>query len=342
MIEVFSCHRDEVIRSTVSIGISTYAYALKNFIPLLDRFEEQRKKQSKSFYNRLRKDIISGCIMPPITIAFVLKKNLDLSSPKKIEEFVNQNISDGYILDGLQRLNTLEDASSEDGFDSSRPLYINFIIAETYDLLLYRMITLNNGQKPMTARHQIEMLTKGAIDLSGLNVPVATEKETEGTRISAAFRKSDVVEAYTAYLTNSVNNQNSKIIEAKLDEIIVGKVMDSDLSTEAHSFSDILGLIEKFYPSAAARDWLRQPNNLIGFTVGAKKSFDVIESWTTEDFDEYITKFEECFKTINTSKVNVGRYRRELSAFFIESAEDFFDKNVSDFEEAIFEKTSND
>ena len=32
------------------------------------------------------------------------------------------------------------------------------------DRLLYRMITLNNGQKPMTARHQIEILASNIFD----------------------------------------------------------------------------------------------------------------------------------------------------------------------------------
>jgi hypothetical protein len=342
LIEIFSSHRDEVIKSTVSLGLSDYNYALRNFIPLLDRFEEQRKKQTKTFYSRLKKDIIAGCIMPPITIAFVRSNAAELASVADIMQFVNSRISEGYILDGLQRLNTLQDASQEEGFNGARPLYINLIIAETYDLLLYRMITLNNGQKPMTARHQIEMLTKGAIDLSGLSVPVVTEKETEGTRITGAFRKSDIVEAYTAYLTGGVNNQNSKIVETKLDEIIVGKVMDSDLSTEEHTFSEILQLVEKFYPSSYSRDWLRQANNLIGFTVGAKKSFDELNAWSVDEFEGYLQRFEQSFRTINTSKVNVGRYRRELSAFFIENAKDFFEKSVDDFEEAIFEKTSSD
>ena len=229
MITIHSVSRDEVIKSCVALAQTDYDFALDNLYPLLDRFGEQRKTQSKKFYARLRKDIVEGCIMPPITLAFVDESISSKTSEAEVSAFINKNIAEGYILDGMQRLNTLQDAATDRRFKRDRVLHINVIVAERYDLLLYRMITLNNGQKPMTARHQIEMLTKGAVDISGLKMQIVTEKETDGTKIHGAFKKSDIVEAYTAFLTGSVNNQNSKIIESKLDEIIVGKVMDSNL-----------------------------------------------------------------------------------------------------------------
>lgn len=339
MIKIFSSARDNVIRSSVATAMADYDYALTSLFPLLDRFGEQRKTQNKKFYARLRTDIVGGCIMPPITLAFVSKRYSLEQNTKSIEEFVNDKIADGYILDGMQRLNTLHDASSDRKFDRSRPIYINIIIAERYDLLLYRMITLNNGQKPMTARHQVEMLTKGVIDLSELSIQVVTEKETEGTKIHGAFRKSDIVEAYTAFLTDSVNNQNSKIIESKLDEIIVGKVMESNISDSNVSFSDILQEIDRISSSQPSKEWLRQVNNLIGFTVGAKTSLSTISNINTKGIETLIQTFEEAFETINKSKVNVGKFRRELSAYFFANVEDFVGADVSEVEAAFFEQT---
>lgn len=260
-------------------------------------------------------------------------------STEEIEEYINGNIEDGYILDGMQRLNTLHEASQNEGFRETRPLHVNIIISEKYDLLLYRMITLNNGQKPMTARHQIEMLTKGAIDLSNFGIPVVTEKETEGTKFPGAFRMSDIVEAYTAYLTNNVNNQNKRIIEAKLDEILVGRVMDSDITEARVSFADILGEVERASVTLAAKNFFRQANNLIGFTVGARSSMDAIRLLSPNDFSEQVDKFERAFDAINPSKVNVGKFRRELASFFFENIEDFRNKDVSEIEIEFFEKT---
>ena len=47
-------------------------------------------------------------------------------------------------------------------------LYANLLICESMDRLLYRMITLNNGQKPMSARHQIEILAGNIFDFDHL------------------------------------------------------------------------------------------------------------------------------------------------------------------------------
>lgn len=338
LIDVYSSHEDKVIHSSVATGVTSYSFALENLLPLLNRFGEQRKIQSRAFYHRLKADIVTGCIMPPITLAFV-REGAKLLSCEQISDYINENIYEGYILDGMQRLNTLREASAVEGFDSSRPLHLNIIVAEKYDLLLYRMITLNNGQRPMTARHQIEMLTKGAIDLSKLKIPVVTEKETEGTKFPGAFRMSDIVEAYTAYLTSNVNNQNKRIIEAKLDEILVGRVMDSDITEATVSFSDILGEIDRTSDNQTAKNFFKQVNNLIGFTVGAKSSIQAIRDLSPEDFSEQVNKFETAFDAINPSKVNVGKFRRELAAFFFENINKFKDADVSEVEVEFFEKT---
>jgi len=272
-------------------------------------------------------------------LAFV-NDNFDYDMPKnEVREFVTRHISSGYILDGLQRLNTLSEAAEAENFDKDRSLHLNIIIAKKYDLLLYRMITLNNGQKPMTARHQIEMLTRGAIDLSGFSLPVATEKETEGTKIPGAFRMSDIVEAYTAYLADNVNNQNKKIIESKLDEILVGRVMDSDLTETNVSFSQILSEVERLSAVPENKEWFRQVNNLIGFTVGAKRSISFISIFSPEKFCLQVEKFDKAFSSINPSKVNVGKFRRELAAFFFKEIDKFHTDDLGSVEAAFFEQT---
>ena len=277
--------------------------------------------------------------MPPITLAFVDKAHCAETNIGKLRDFINQNIKAGYILDGMQRMITLQDASSLNGFDASRSLYLNVIVASRYDLLLYRMITLNNGQKPMTARHQIEMLTKGAIDLSGADMTVVTEKQTEGTKVHNAFRMSDISEAYTAYLSNSPHNQNSKIIESKLDEILVGKVMDANITEDAFSFSDILAEVSRLQKDPDIREWLRQLNNLIGFTLGAKVSLASIKALSGKDLVDPLKNFEAAFDAINPSKVNVGKYRRELSRTFFTRIDELKDWDESQLSELFFEET---
>jgi hypothetical protein len=277
--------------------------------------------------------------MPPITLAFV-SKNLSASTDQQqLASFVNDSIANGYILDGMQRMITLNDAKDIEGFDGSRPIYVNVIVASKYDLLLYRMITLNNGQKPMTARHQIEMLTEGAIDLSESDMRIITEKQTEVKAVRHAFKKSDISEAYTAYISNSLHNQNSKIIESKLDEILVGKVMESEITSESIAFSDILSEVSRLQENEFVLDWVRQLNNLIGFTLGAKKSLDQIKGISADEFVAPLKRFEAAFDAINPSKVNVGKYRRELTSLFIGKIDEFIHFDEAQLEELFFQET---
>lgn len=339
MIQLFNSSRDEVIKSMVAQAATTYRYALDSLYPLIDKFEEQRKVQRRKFYERLENDILRGCIMPPITLAFINEDLSKSNSQSAISDFVNNSISEGYILDGMQRLTTLSSASSKEGFDADRPLYVNVIVAERYDLLLYRMITLNNGQKPMTARHQIEMLTKGLIDTDSLKISILSEKDTEQSKIPGAFKRSDVSAAYTAFLTNSVNNENSRIIESKLDEILVGKVMESNLSESDVTFSRVLKIVDRFSANTSARDWLRLGNNLIGFVVGARTSMVQLEELSADEFGEAVALFDQAFKSIDVSKINVGKVRRELARTFVVKIAEFIDADIDTIVGVFFEET---
>jgi len=345
-VQLFDVKRDNVIRSAVITGRTTYAEALANFFPLIDRFEEQRKIQRPRFYERLKKDILAGCIMPAITLAFVDKKASSESNIKILSAYVKNNIENGYILDGMQRLNTLKAASKEDEFNDKRPIFFNIIIAEKYDLLLYRMITLNNGQKPMTVRHQVEMLTGNLIgkmvDSGDLeNITILTEKETEQSSPKGSFRMVDVASAYLAFLTGSPHNQNSRFIEEKLDEILVGKVMESGLTDQLTSFSDIISQVDRVSENSDAKTWLKNENNLIGFTLGVKSSFKEFLKLSPKDFAKAINVFEGAFQAINPSKVNVGKFRRDLSAHFIGNIRKLKDAPEDQLTEEFFELTAN-
>ncbi|HDL8249042.1 TPA: hypothetical protein PXQ71_002990, partial [Yersinia enterocolitica] len=205
MIIVLDSAFDSVIDSVTANSKTTYKYALENLYPLVDKFSAQRKIQEQKFYKRLKRDILRGCLMPAITIAFVKEDVTELSSPISIQDFVNNNVGKGYILDGLQRLTTLVSAQNEEGFEPDSVIYVNIIIAPSQDKLLYRMITLNNGQKPMTPRHQIEILTKELFDFGELTISIQTEKEHAESRVKESFTLSNISKGYLAFLTKAVN-----------------------------------------------------------------------------------------------------------------------------------------
>lgn len=314
---IFDKTKDGVIDSVVATGKTTYKYAIESLYPLIDRFSAQRKTQDKKFYARLERDIIDKCLMPPLTIAFV-EPNFDIETEDGIAGYIEKNITSGYVLDGIQRLNTLNRAKNHDRFDETLPLYLNVIISPSEDKLLYRMITLNNGQKPMTPRHQIEILTQELFDFNDVNLDVQTEKERGKTIVKGSFDLGDLSKAYLAFLTNSVNNDNNKIIGEKMDQIIVGRIMDKQPTDDDIDFKQVIKEIEKLSQNDLTKKWLKVGNNLIGFSVGVKTSYDTIANITPDEFADSIELFEVAFKSINPSKVNLGKFRRELSKDFIE------------------------
>lgn len=335
--EIFNHYEDKVIKSKVLLADLSYEEALRDLHPLINRFDAQRKLLDTKFYSRLERDIVAGCMMPPLTIAFVSEQVNTISDFKS---FVNTNITKAYILDGIQRLNTLKRASSQEGFDGTRRMLLNVIISPTKDMLLYRMITLNNGQKPMTPRHQIEILTQELFDFSELHIDIQSEKDRSEQIIRGAFNLGDLSRGYLAFLTDNVHNENTKIIGEKMDQILIGRILDSQITSSKIEFKDILELIDKLASkNEQIKTWLKVSNNLIGFCVGIKKSFETLNNENPESIETEIKKFEEAFKAINPSKVNLGKYRRELSKYFVEEYDSIKEKSAEELIESFAEIT---
>ena len=218
---------DDVIDSYYLTASATYDYAVKNFVPLINKLEFQRNPLRKTFYKRLELDILNGCIMPNITLAI----HFDGELPERNiinSSYIEYNLNNAFILDGIQRLTTMKRISENKDFPSERKIYCNIIISNSMDKLLYRMITLNNGQKPMSARHQIEILASNLFDFNNLPLLAVSEKEARKKKISDEYINKDVIiKGYLAYISRSINIDNQKIIENKMNELIADKIMDA-------------------------------------------------------------------------------------------------------------------
>lgn len=316
-ISFFTLDADNVIAGYVVSAATTYDVAISKFLPLVGRLDIQRDALNTKFYNRLEDDIVRGCVMPPITLALINSFN-DAPDKKSVFSYIENSLSDAFVLDGIQRLNTLRRASAKNGFDKNRAIHVNFIIAKSRDRLLYRMITLNNGQKPMSARHQIDVLANAFFDFDKIDLKLVAEKGKGRVRAPDTFKKADFIKGYIAYLSGSVNIDNQKIIEEKMDELIASRIIDSDIPTNSIEFSDVVRLINKFSDSDYLKEWIRNQNNFIGFCVGAKVSVSMINEFHINDIEVSIKNFEHAFSSINVSKVNVGKVRRELVSYYIE------------------------
>lgn len=355
MIKIYSKGEDKVIRGQVALGEMPYSFAIDKLVPLLDKTKFQRKIQDKKFYEKLERDILNGCLLPPISIAYITHNN-EINSSSSLEDmqsFILQNMNDVFVLDGIQRLNTLSRAKEASDNSINNPnhidlnvnqkLYVNVIFCDSVDNLLYRMITLNNGQKPMTARHQVEMLVDMAFDFTEFNFTVLTEKEELKKRTNEIyFKKADIVQAYLAYMTEKPLIDNKKIIESKMDELLVSNIMNSELDDSAHQFKQILNLISKYSNNEKNYKWLFQVNNLIGFSVGSKKNVEILEILTEKDFEDLIIKFESSFSIFNISTIKVGKLRREMITEYFKKIIKFKDNSIEETAQHFVEITSDE
>tara|TARA_R110001583_G_scaffold70810_2_gene199982 strand:- start:250 stop:831 length:582 start_codon:yes stop_codon:yes gene_type:complete len=170
----------------------------------------------------------------------------------------------------------------------------------------------------MTPRHQIEILTQELFDFKDLDMEVQTEKERSEKIVRGAFNLGDISRGYLAFLTDNVHNENTKIIGEKMDQILVGRILDSNVTNCKIEFQEVLQEIDRLaHNHEQNKKWLKTSNNLIGFCVGIKTNFEQVQLTTQEKFNNEIEKFETAFKAINPSKVNLGKFRRDLSKYFI-------------------------
>lgn len=148
----------------------------KNYLAIAKDIKEnnelQRKKikRASSVYSLMKNDLKEGCLLPPIVLS--LDNNLDRQDIKKelenqkdselIKKYINKHYKKIKILDGLQRTNMLLELYQENNLENTS-FYTNNLRFEIYIGIgrfgiLYRMLTLNTGQTPMSLRHQIEIL----------------------------------------------------------------------------------------------------------------------------------------------------------------------------------------
>lgn len=323
--------KDKVLNAYYFVGFTNYKYAITKLFPLVQRLSIQRGVQTPSFYSRLRDDLKIGCVLPPLTLAFIL--DTDKTTPD--DKYINSEIENGFVLDGIQRLNALQRAYSELDDESKkafeeRVLHLNIIIAPSMDRLLYRMITLNNGQKPMSPRHQIDILSETIFDFDSLSLRNQTHKKKQVSTDRLAAHRSDIVKGYIAFLANTHAIDNKLVIEEKMDELIAEKIISSEISNDKFEFSEILKWAADKSNTPQINKWLTVGNNFIGLCAAARKNFDFIRTKNAEEFLEAIEKFEDLFMSFDKKKIKVGEYRRKLVAEYFSNLQKFEKLDKSD------------
>lgn len=181
---------------------------------IIENNDLQRKKikSSKTVYSLLKDDLKQGCIMPPLVLAIVGDLPIDTSKVTEDElfHFMRSNPKNVLILDGLQRTYTLIDAFTEISNDESQKkdfsqftLRLEIYIGINKFGILYRMLTLNTGQTPMTARHQLEILYKDLLNKKINDITLLTDVMDRPDPMRNEFAFKNVIDGFNSFLKRS-------------------------------------------------------------------------------------------------------------------------------------------
>lgn len=285
-------------------------------------FHLQRRREKHKAYGRLQADIREGALLPSITLAVKPDSVPDIlptyksyrENPANSGPLTAALNSPGTvdILDGLQRTYIMRDLSEEGvEFKEGQRILVEFWLEQNLHNLIYRIIVLNAGQKPMSIKHQLEMLF-ASLQESILNQLPGVEiyLERDGTRRNRPkkFAFHVIVSAYQAMITKSpelekVNIVASELMESsalELDEMALSKQFDTFVETlkqyvrlDEQTHRIYSGAVEaevdedahaqrasqKTSPSSASSpsNWFATENVMISF-FAALAQFDTVET----------------------------------------------------------------
>jgi hypothetical protein len=178
----------------------------------LDQNEYQRRKikTSNTVYSLLKDDFQKGCVLPPLVLALRdMPVNYEINE-LNVNEYLVDHRNGLVIIDGLQRTFTLLTIEQDLKHDPEKTLAfmgktlrLELYLGMSRVGILYRMLTLNTGQSPMSLRQQIEMLY---MDLSGQEIDgikLIKEVDDEAVTEVGEYSFRSVVDGFNSYIDRS-------------------------------------------------------------------------------------------------------------------------------------------
>lgn len=214
-----------------------------------DQFAIQRRRERHRGYARLKQDILDGALLPTITLAYDPNKVGELQRlfDKEDDEGLSNSLSkkgNVKILDGLQRTFILSDIrNSGHVFKSGQSLLIEFWLEEEPRNLIYRIIVLNAGQKPMTMRHQLEILFatfKSQLESEIPGLELLLERESTRRKRFGKYGLDKIIVAYHAFLIKSTEVEKENVVAQSIIEENVLSGSEDELNSLYSDFTEYL------------------------------------------------------------------------------------------------------
>lgn len=352
-------HRISASNTLIEMEIGEYqsliSGVLKNNI-----FQRKRVRSSKTVYSLLKQDLMRQCVIPPVVLALTIAiKDFEESKSSDDQRFlqdVKNNADNLVILDGLQRTHTildLLDELKEKGDETGLATVLKSKIrVELYVGLnrlgiLYRMLTLNTGQTPMSLRQQIEILYLDYIETGIDGVELLRENSGKAVNKINQYNFKDVVEGFNAYLDRdelpiekadileninsleklSKENQGTELFEKYLEalhkmilktEEICGGVELSDEYLEKNNSPFGKRALQVFKKPQAMSGLGAAIGKLIDFK--SVKSVDdiliIIDKLKVDDAEDFLEEINNSLDWLKANASKIGNAQRTFFSFF--------------------------
>ncbi len=253
--EIMSRIKDYRINSMNMYVETTFGEYLQYAKDLIKNNDLQRKrvKTSKTVYSLLKTDLLNGCVIPPLVLAITgCGDGLQDLNSDELQNYIKENREKVLILDGLQRTHTLidaeNDAKKQERLDEFYKYKLRLEIYVNINKfgVLYRMLTLNTGQTPMSARHQIEMLYSDMLDTEINGIKLVKEVDGSAHIDKREFVFKNTIDGFNSYMNRNelpMDRQemleNIKMLENMSEEKITNDIFKSFLESYIKVF-DIL------------------------------------------------------------------------------------------------------
>lgn len=201
--------RIEASNVLVEMSISEYEKLIKNVLRN-NIFQRKRVRSSKTVYALLKHDLMRECVIPPVVLALTSgAEEYNKDTEENLILQIKENSDHLVILDGLQRTHTilelldeLRSSNDETGINKleNARLRVEIYIGLNRLGILYRMLTLNTGQTPMSLRQQIEILYLDYLGTSIEGVELVREADGKAANKPNQYNFKDVIEGFNAYL----------------------------------------------------------------------------------------------------------------------------------------------
>lgn len=219
-VEALAIDRDDRLRSYCVTAKCTYRDFLWLTAGAEKNLEIQRSiiKGTKA-YATLRSDLKRGCVLPPIVLAVTVELAEDPESAllgghlsqlsMDLSSVVSENV---YVIDGLQRTNAIRQTVDELEAELrevflDRTVRVEMWLNIPFSAIAYRMLLLNAGQRPMSVKHQVEVLSSKLVgDLAKVpQLDIFRVADTRRRTQPGQFALAKIAQAFQAWLQGQPN-----------------------------------------------------------------------------------------------------------------------------------------